>query len=64
MSFNKPKRIKVTIYPNKLVCIDRIGKIMRRTRRQIFLECFSEYIGSFMAETGYKDKDWEEANDR
>jgi hypothetical protein len=51
-----PTRINVTIYPSQLEWLDRIGKIMRRTRRQVFLECFSEYIGSFKHDTGLYDR--------
>jgi hypothetical protein len=52
MKGSEPKRIKVVIYPNQLEWMDQIGRIMHRSRRQIFLECFSEYIGAFKADTG------------
>lgn len=54
MSNNGVKRIKVVIYPNQLEWIDRISTIMRKTRRETFLECFSTYIGAFKAETKYE----------
>ena len=54
MSNNGVKRIKVVIYPNQLEWIDRISTIMRRTRRQTFLECFSGYIGAFKADTKFE----------
>lgn len=50
MSENPPKRIKVVIYPNQLKWIDKISETLRQPRRQTFLECFAEYIGSFKDE--------------
>jgi hypothetical protein len=62
MANGEPRRIKIVIYPNQLEWIDRIGKIMHRTRRQVFLECFSEYIGAFKSDTGLNRQ--EEENGR
>jgi len=44
---NKPKQIRVTIYPNQLQWIDFISKTFNRPRRQTLLECLACYIGEF-----------------
>jgi hypothetical protein len=52
MAESEPKRIKVVIYPNQLEWMNRISKIMNQPRRQTFLDCFSQFIGTFKEETG------------
>jgi hypothetical protein len=52
-----PKRIKIVIYPNQLEWMDRIGTIMNQSRRQTFLECFNQFIGTFQEETGLRQDD-------
>jgi len=57
MPNGEPKRIKVTIYPNQLAWMDKIGTVMNQTRRETFLDCFSQFIGTFKEETGMGKKD-------
>lgn len=47
MNTNKPKYIKVLIYPNQLEWIANISKSLNQPKRQTFLECFACYIGEF-----------------
>ena len=53
MTGRHPKKIRVVIYPNQLEWIDRIGKTLHQSRRQTFLQCFSQFIGGFKAETRF-----------
>lgn len=46
-SNNKPKQIKVTIYPNQEKWINTISKTLNQSKRQTYLECFACYIGDF-----------------
>jgi len=52
----EPKRIKVVIYPNQLRWIDQISLLLGQSRRDTFLDCFSQFIGTFQEETGLKGK--------
>jgi hypothetical protein len=60
MSDSEPKRIKVVIYPNQLKWIDQISILLNQSRRQTFLSCFSQFIGTFLEETGQLKKDHEQ----
>lgn len=52
MAETEPRRIKVVIYPNQLAWMDKISTVMNQTRRETFLDCFSQFIGTFKEETG------------
>jgi hypothetical protein len=47
MSHPNTRRVTVAIYPNQLTWIEEIGRVMNKPKRQVILECFSEYIGGF-----------------
>lgn len=57
MSEGKPARIKVSIYPNQLEWMDRIGRILNQSRRQTFQQCVCQFIGAFMEDTKVKKKE-------
>ena len=48
---NKPRHIRMAIYPNQLKWIDFISEEFKQSRRQTLLECVACYIGEIKQAT-------------